>query len=200
MSDQAVPNLLRHRIKFLAIVAVFLLPFIAGWLALYVFDYRPGSKNYGDLVQPVKPLQFPSMNAINDKSLDQAFWSKWTFVLLDRQGCTELCQQNLYYLRQMRIALGRDVDRVQNVLLTDQALSAEFNQFLQEYPDLTVVQNTPAEVFKLFTLDGRTVPGSAPMLYLIDPANNLMMTYPASHDASAVLSDMRRLLKVSQIG
>ena len=36
--------------------------------------------------------------------------------------------------------------------------------------------------------------------YLIDPAGNLMMTYPAVNDPASILSDMRRLLKVSQIG
>jgi hypothetical protein len=50
MNAQQPENLLRHRIKFIALIAVFLSPFIAGWMALYVFDLKPTSGNAGQKI------------------------------------------------------------------------------------------------------------------------------------------------------
>ncbi len=196
---QQSPNLLWHRIKLVALISVFLLPFIAGWLAFYVFEYDLGSKNYGTLVQPVRPMSLPPLTDIKGESLDAGFWRKWTFVVLDKQGCGEACQQNLYYLRQLRTALGRDSDRLQNVLILSAAPGDSLMEFLDDYPLLKVITADNPEVFNDFALPGID-PGAEPVLYLIDPLGNLMMSYPAQHDWSAVLSDMRRLLKVSQVG
>ena len=173
MAEQQEKSLLAHRIKFLALIAIFLVPFIASWLAFYVFDYRPGSKNYGDLVQPVRPLEFPLLNSRDNRRLD--------------------------YLRQMRVALGRDVNRVQNLLIMQNPVNRELDGFLTEYPNLTVIDQADQSLLESFRLPG-IEPGETSILYLIDPAGNLMMTYPAVNDPSSILSDMRRLLKVSQIG
>ena len=199
MSEQQEKSLLVHRLKFLALISIFILPFIAAWVALYVFDYRPDSKNYGDLVQPVRPLEFPPMTARDDRELDAEFWSKWTFVILDKGECAKLCRDNLYYLRQLRVALGRDVNRVQNLLIMQQTVGSDLSAFLGEYPDLTVIEQANRPLMEMFRLPDFE-PGETSMLYLIDPAGNLMMTYPAVNDPSSILSDMRRLLKVSQIG
>jgi cytochrome oxidase Cu insertion factor (SCO1/SenC/PrrC family) len=199
MSEKEGKDLLIHRAKLLAIIGILLLPFIAGWLAFYVFEYRPDSQHYGELVQPAKPLQFPELENIRGKILEGEFWQKWTYVLLDNDGCKSLCRDNLYYLRQMRTALGRDMDRVQNLFITRQPLSEELSVFLRDYPKMNAVSDAGEDIFELFDLPGYK-PGEVPMLYLIDPAGNLMMTYPAVNDASSILSDIRRLLKLSQIG
>lgn len=188
-----------HRIKFVALILVFLSPFIAGWLAFYVFEIRPGSRHYGTLVEPVRPLVFPQAQSFDKRQLNAEFWNKWTFVVIDNSGCLQQCRENLYYLRQMRIALGRDTDRVQNVLLLNQSVGSELQQYLQDYPALTVLENSASNMTGLFDLPGFTV-GDTPMLYLIDPAGNLMMTYPAVNKPKSILSDLRRLLKLSQIG
>lgn len=199
MTDQENKNLIKHRIKFVALILVFLSPFIAGWLAFYVFEIRPESSHYGTLVQPVRPLAFPSMLSIDQRELSSPFWKKWTFVIIDNQGCQQQCRQNLYYLRQMRIALGRDTERVQNVLLLAQPAGADIINFLKGYPALTVIDSADLNLTQQFRLEG-IIPGEFPMIYLIDPAGNLMMTFPAINQPKSILSDLRRLLKVSQIG
>ena len=65
MNEDQSQGLLWHRIKLLALVIVFLSPFIGGWMALYVFDIRPTSGNYGELVTPVKSLDWPALEAID---------------------------------------------------------------------------------------------------------------------------------------
>ena len=199
MTEKENKKLLNHRIKFMAIILVFLSPFIAGWLAFYVFEIRPDSRHYGTLVEPVRPLSFPQVKTLDGGQTGSDFWRKWTFVVIDNDGCQQQCQQNLYYLRQMRIALGRDTSRVQNVLILNQSANTVLRQFLKEYPALTVMENPGSKITGLFDLPGVVV-GVTPMLYLVDPAGNLMMTYPAINEPKSILSDLRRLLKVSQIG
>jgi hypothetical protein len=190
---------LMYRVKFIALVSVFFLPFVASWLAFYVFDYRPPSKNYGELVEPVRAMKFAPMTTIDGKRLTQEFWKKWTFVLLDDNGCQQLCRDNLYYLRQMRIALGRDADRVQNLAIFSGVIGPELKDYFKDFPRLSVVNDNNRTFFNEFDLPGKPA-GNVPRLYLIDPAGNLMMTFPARNDPKSILSDMRRLLKVSQIG
>lgn len=192
-------SLLVYRVKFLALIGVFISPFIAGWLAFYVFDYRPVSKNYGELVQPVRSMSFPVLSDVKGDEIPPEFWSKWTFVILHKNDCDELCRKNLYFLRQMRTSLGRDMGRLQNVMMLAGQADQDLQSYISEYPNLTVIPDVGNEVFSSFDMPGIQV-GETSMLYLMDPAGNLMMTYSAVNDPPSILSDLRRLLKLSQIG
>jgi len=176
-------------------------PFIVGWMALYVFDIRPPSGNYGTLVTPVKKLDWPPLETVGGELLPNGFGRRWTLLLFSDDGCAELCRSNLFYMRQLRTLLGRDTLRLQNVLISARPLSAETAIYLQEFPNLTVVQDyrEPA-LYKQFELDGLGTVGGEPRLYLIDPDQNLMMYYPAENDPDLILDDIKKLLKLSQIG
>ena len=56
MNQEVTGRLFWHRVKFLALIVVFLSPFIGGWMALYVFEIRPSSGNYGTLIAPEPPV------------------------------------------------------------------------------------------------------------------------------------------------
>ncbi len=51
MNREESKQLFRHRVKLLSMITIFLLLFIGGWLALYVFEITSGSGNYGSLVR-----------------------------------------------------------------------------------------------------------------------------------------------------
>ena len=195
------PSLFWYRIKLLALVAVFLSPFIGGWLALYVFDLRPASGNYGSLVQPVRTIEWPPLETFDGQRFEAGFGRKWTFLLFAGDACAELCRDNLYYMRQIRTLLGRDAQRLQNVMLSSAPLDDGLRDFLGEYPRLVVVENfRDPDFYRSFELDGVDPVGSAPRLYLVDPDQNLMMYYPAENDHARILEDLKKLMKLSQIG
>ena len=190
-----------YRVKFLALVAVFLSPFIGGWMALYVFDIRPQSGNYGTLVQPVKKLQWPVLESVTGVRYDKGFGKKWSFLLLTRQACAEQCRSNLYYMRQIRTLLGRDTARLQNVLISTPAIDGDLNVYLIDYPNLVVIAGEGQEsLLTQFQIKGAERVGSAPGLYLVDPDQNYMMYYPAEIEHYRVLEDIKKLMKLSQIG
>jgi hypothetical protein len=193
-------GLLGHRIKFIALVLVFVSPFIGGWMALYVFELKPENTNYGNLVQPIIKVHWPVLESPTGERFENGFGRKWTFLLFAQDSCEEQCQSNLFYMRQIRTLLGRDTPRLQNVLVTSGAVNAGLKAFLADYPDLLVIKNTSELLSSQFlTADIERV-GSTPQLYLVDPDNNFMMHYPAQIDHYRVLDDIKKLLKLSQIG
>jgi hypothetical protein len=201
MSQEQPKNLLWHRIKFLTLIVVFLSPFIGGWLALYVFDVKPASGNYGTLVEPVRKLDWPALETRDGEQLEAGFGRKWTLLLFSGESCGELCRSNLFYMRQLRTLLGRDTLRLQNVLISAQPLGEETKIYLEGFPNLKVIEdNRDPVLYRQFELEGNGKVGSSPKMYLVDPAQNLMMHYPSENDQNRVLEDIKRLMKISQIG
>lgn len=205
MNDKVVPeekSLFWHRAKLLGLIGIFLLPFIAGWLALYVFELKPQSGNYGGLVQPVKKVDWPAMKSRDGQVYEGGFGRKWTFILITNDRCSEACRSNLFYMRQSRTLLGRDADRLQNVFISTAGIDDDMEDFLKEYPGLLVFDNFHDKpLLNQFRVDEATGEvGSSPKMYLVDPDQNYMMHYPASADEHRVLDDLRKLMKLSKIG
>jgi hypothetical protein len=111
----------------------------------------------------------------------------------------------LYDTRQVRLALDRDMNRVQRVLIAgDGCCDAQFLH--EQHPDLIAIRATPAAAPLLALLPDRdqggaaASPAQAPRVYLIDPLGNLMMVYPAGARPKGMLEDLKRLLRLSSIG
>ena len=201
MNQEESKSLLWHRIKFLTLIAVFLSPFIGGWLALYVFDIKPSSGNYGTLITPVKRLNWPALETLDGERYETGFGRKWTLLLFAGDACNELCRNNLFYMRQMRTLLGRDTLRLQNVMISSGPLGETTKVYLRDFPNLKVIENYSDDgLYSQFYLDGYGEVGSSPRMYLVDPDQNLMMHYPADNDQDRMLEDIKKLMKLSQIG
>ena len=201
MNEEADNKLFWYRVKFIALVLVFISPFVGGWLALYVFEWRPPSGNYGELVQPVRKLDWPVMQTIDGQTLQAGFGRKWVFLLFADDGCTEQCRQNLYYMRQIKTLLGRDSDRLQNVMVSRRPLGDDLREYLRDYPRIMVIENNrDPKLYRQFQLDGLDPVGASARMYLVDPDQNFMMHFPPQSDEYKVLDDLKKLMKLSQIG
>ena len=172
----------RGRIKLLILAALFSLPVIASWV-IWRFDLVPGSTgNYGTLLKPA-PVPLPA---------DARLKGKWVLVQFDGGACNEACERKLYFMRQVRRAQGREMDRVARLwLITDGA--APRPEVIAAI-DGTVV--APADGRKDFPADG--VP--ADHIYLVDPLGNLMMRFPRDPEPARVIKDLQRLLRASRFG
>jgi hypothetical protein len=84
---------------------------------------------------------------------------------------------------------------VQRVLIAD-AGCCDMQQLLEVHPDLiTVPLGTAVEpLLKLLPA------ADSQRIYLIDPLGNAMMYYEADAGAKGMLEDLKRLLRLSQIG
>jgi hypothetical protein len=101
----------------------------------------------------------------------------------------------------VRIALDRDMDRVQRVFVAQgECCDLEFLRL--QHPDLITVRETPeaAPLLAQLRLSPADNPATEDRLYLIDPLGNLMMFYAPDTKPKGMLEDLKRLLGLSHVG
>jgi hypothetical protein len=176
-------------------------------LAFYLYyghgTWHPGGHvNAGDLIQPAQPLPSLSLPLWDSGTTAPNFLKrKWTFLYVAAGPCAESCRTRLYDTRQVRLALDRDMDRVQRVFVADPDC-CDARWLHEQHPDLITIQAGAAVTPLLALLPGREGASfaAAPRVYLVDPLGNLMMSYAADAKAKGMLEDMKRLLRLSSIG
>jgi cytochrome oxidase Cu insertion factor (SCO1/SenC/PrrC family) len=175
-------------------------------LAFYLYyghvTWRPGGRvNAGALVEPARPLPALALPLLDSGNTDPSFLKgKWTFLYVETGACSEACRTRLYQTRQVRLALDRDMSRVQRVFITD-AGCCDAGFLHGQHPDLISVRGDAAAAPLLALLPGRGASESrAQAVYLIDPLGNLMMIYSGDVKPKGMLEDMKRLLRLSSIG
>jgi len=197
----------RGRRQLLVLAAIFFVPLaVAFWLYYGPSDWRPvGGTNQGDLIDPAVPLPEPDFahSGGADKLSSTLFRGKWTIAYLGAGRCDERCRRALYLSRQSRIALNKDMDRVQRVFLaTDGCCDQEF--LLAEHPDLVVVplgdDATSRSLLERFPALGDVPAPAAGRLWIVDPLGNLVLSYSERSPDKALLSDLEKLLRLSHIG
>jgi hypothetical protein len=172
----------RGRTKLALLAAFFALPIAASWL-IWTFDLVPGvTGNYGTLLPP-KPVALPP---------DPALKGKWILVQFDGGACGEACERKLYFMRQVRRAQGKEMQRVARLWFVTDAKAPR--------PEvLAAIEGTvvaPAAGRVDFPAENSTVDH----LYLVDPLGNLMMRFPRDPDPARVIKDIQRLLRSSSFG
>jgi cytochrome oxidase Cu insertion factor (SCO1/SenC/PrrC family) len=187
------------------LIAVALMFFAPLGLAFYLYyghgAWAPGGRvNAGELVQPprsVPPLTLPlKVGGVTDLEFLKG---KWTFLYVQHGRCAEDCGRHLYDTRQVRLALDRDMDRVQRVFIGD-ADCCDMGALREAHPDLIMILASPADEPLLGLLPGFAGRENSDAVYLIDPLGNLMMRYAADTKSKGMLEDMKRLLRLSHIG
>ena len=198
---------LSSRQAFVLLALLFMTPAFVAWVMHNSSEqgWRPeGTTNQGTLIHPARPLTLPAEIVVGEQPAAEYLQGLWTLLYLGDGDCDAACNENIYKMRQIRIAQNENMRRIQRVyLVRDEALSPELQVLLEkEYRDMAV-QLISAEQFEqldpLFRVD------DGPLLetervYIIDPLGNLMMYYPPDADPGGMLKDLKKLLKYSKIG
>lgn len=179
------------------LVLLFFGPLAVALFLYYDTDWRPGgTNNHGELVVPAIPSPAVDLPTADGSRTGPEFLRHhWSLVYLGRDACEEACREALYNGRQMRLALGRLMDRVERVYLFV-GPPPEPGFVAAEHPDLLVADASGAEARAL--LEAFT--GQAEGYWLVDPLGNVMMRYPADQAPRGMLEDLKRLLRLSRIG
>ena len=185
------------RLKMLLVLLVCAAPVIASYFTYYVI--RPeGRRNHGELITP--PVEMPDLQ-VRDERGDVVpltrLKGQWLLVVVGGGACDAACQENLYFQRQLREALGKDKDRLDRVwFITDDA--PVDNSLLPALNQSQVLR------LKAEALQGWLKPAAdhalADHLYLVDPMGNWMMRFPAHMNvssASKTKRDLERLMRAS---
>lgn len=185
----------------MSVVALFILPFvIASWFYKQTVKTEVwGTSNKGLLVRPVRALSdFTLFDQTGEQYNAKRFLGHWTLVFISPEYCDEPCKKNIYHMRQIWISLGKDANRLQRLLVfTTIEQKQQLMDFLKAYPQtLLVVDENEQLVGQIETARS----SDEPAIMLIDPLGYIMMSFPQAMDPQDILKDLRKLLKISQIG
>lgn len=186
------------------LLVLFIGPLVIAWFMVIEGD-KLGSSNYGQLIQPPLDItQLPLLDTNGNTFAQTQFKDHWIMVYVEPDSCRELCQKNLYFMRQIRLATGKDMNRVERVLITftDQPNDPQLSNLLTSVYPGTLHLLVAKKQFQQFIapLSTSTLALQQGSFYLVDPHGNVMMYYPAEVKPSWIFKDLTRLLKVSQIG
>lgn len=189
----------------LIVLAMFALP-VAIASYLYKDSWRPAKTgNYGELIQPPREVPDMPLTSVDKKYIRFAdLKGRWSLVYASPGKCEATCLKRLYYIRQIHTAFAKELDRVQEVLITlDSAPDAALAGKLKEYPRVKVISGPQASL-AILADKLRGAAGSNEELtgriYIIDPQGFVMMRYPAEPDPAGIRRDIEKLLKYSWVG
>jgi hypothetical protein len=181
-----------------AVILVCAAPLIASYLSYYVIKPQ-GRNNYGELIDPRRyPIPDLHASTLDGKpaSLND-YRGKWLLVDVGSGDCDEACQKRLYYTRQLRLAQGKEMDRIERIwLITDD--KPVDTMLIREYDGMRMLRVNAATLDAWLPAEAGAKP--AEHMYIIDPLGNLMMRFPRNADPNKVKKDIARLLRASSIG
>ena len=196
-----------NRQSIVLLLLLFLAPTLIAWLMLKSGGglIPEGSTSHGTLVEPPRMIDLPAnIGTRTDMTLTADYLrGKWTLVYIGDAQCDEVCLQNFYKMRQVRLAQNENVRRVQRLfLLTGKEIPEALSTILEKYPGMEVALLSPDQAgatVPLFEVDGLAAPGSE-RDYLVDPLGYLMMYYAPDAEPKGMLKDLKKLLKYSRFG
>lgn len=165
--------------------------------ALFFYYVSPpaGRMNHGDLLQPT-PLPEQAMPLLPGGEFHFGqMKGRWLLVQIDSGSCAAHCREKLYSMRQIRLAQGKDMVRLERVwLVSDTGIPAP--ELLKEFEGTLVVRAAGSPLLAAFPAPA----DRAAHLYVIDPQGNLMMRFPENPEPTRMIKDLQRLLRPSRIG
>ena len=188
----------KGRWKLLAVILVCASPIILSYLAYYVIKPQ-GRTNYGAFIDPrAYPIPALGTTMLDGKAITlDAYKGKWIMLQIDGGECPAICEKKLHDMRQLRLAQGKEMSRVERVwLITD---NKPLDTILLREFDGTNMLRAQADTVRAWlpTEEGTTM---FDHIYMIDPLGNLMMRFPKDADPNKIKKDVTKLLKASSIG
>ncbi len=192
----------RSRLKLILVFALFFGPLFVAvvWYHGLGAVYAPRSSvNHAPLITPPAALaDFRNLRLDGSLLEMDGLRGYWTVVHRLERACGSDCEVSLYNTRQTRLALGKDATRVRRILLgDDQGL---MTAAVQAHPDMEIVLRGEGG------LEEQVIPVASEMnagpddALLIDPLGNVMMLIPVTINPSDLLKDLKKLMKLSQVG
>ena len=199
MSNQLNKN---HKI-ILLIFGMTIIPFIFAW----IIQQNPqllvsGRTNIGKLITPPVTTERSDLTGFDPFSRDNLteLGGRWVMInVIPNSDCNEVCRDALHKTKQLRLMMNKDLTRTRRVVIVFQDVDP-VNAETWWQQDTRLLRAEPNKTFRNKLLEIRK--GSIPegMLFLMDPLGNLMMQYEPGFDPYDVKKDLKKLLRISQIG
>ena len=191
----------------LIMAAIFIGPMLLAYILVnnmhFFGDFN--TRNHGELIDPAKPLQDVTLSRTNGGEFKLSdLRNKWVMVYIGTASCDSKCSENLYKMRQSRLAQGGELKRITRLYISvDGKPSGTLQNVLAEHQGLEVVYGSSSQiqqVLKQFDLTRQAVADEKVGMFIVDPLGNLVMRYQTGFEAKGLVKDLSLLLKASYIG
>lgn len=192
MSKEITPRTRKR--KLLLLMTLMIAPIALSYL-LFFWGAPSGRVNYGELIE-VKVLPDIALRKTDGVTFNiSQLRGKWIMLVVDSGMCDESCRKKLYFMRQIRLMQKTEMERIERVWLIDDDKIPK-SGILKDFKGTVLINAKGSEMLK-------AIPAKISQhdhIYMIDPLGNLMMRFPKDVDPSRMAKDLKRLLKISQIG
>lgn len=202
-SEEISPERVRRgRRMALLLFAIGFGPMILATVMFYTGWMNPtGKSNHGELVQPPVPIAGLQMQGAGGSPLATRFGPELTepewMLMVVAEDCGAECEDLLYRARQVNIALGKRANRVNRAAWVGEMSTDLDQRWSAEYSSMERLKLAPgADPSWPAGVD----PAQQPRILVVDPFGNIVMHYGQEHTGKQMLTDLKRLLKLSQIG
>ncbi|KAF3977611.1 MAG: hypothetical protein HFP77_06185 [Methylococcales symbiont of Iophon sp. n. MRB-2018] len=184
------------------ILLVSIIPFVyAGYLAKNT-DWIEKGTNNGELIIPPITTEINEFIGFDPFSRQNMVEIKGHWVLINvitSKECREFCLQAIHKTKQLRLMMNKELTRIRRlVVIIPEVDNKMAKQWWKEDTRLLRATASPSLLQKLKSIRKADIPEG--MLFLMDPFGNLMMQYGADFDPYKVKKDLKKLLRISQIG
>lgn len=190
MSDQRS----RSKLQFLLIATLFVAPLLLATIMYSFGRWLPaGSTNHGAVLQPVKNLADELPRFVLPAGVD----GLWLMIYRNESStCDSMCRDALLRLRQSRLMLGNDMNRVARLFLHGD--TAPDTVFIDTH-HAGLITRTDEALQDLLERQqpAGTINGG---IFLVDPMGNLVMYFSPDIAPAEMVDDIKHLLDLSRIG
>lgn len=168
---------MRKNLVLLILIIIFSLPGAAAWLFYSHPEWlKAATTNKGTLLTP--PELVSELGAR----------SKWRLILWQNDNCQKDCLVQLDKLARIRLALGRRLYEVDEVLLmpSDKSIKVDAAEKMLQEQDIRVLQ--------LNGKQARPILAEETQFFIASPDNYLVLKYPLQAKSEAIYQDIKKLL------
>ncbi|MDH5516323.1 MAG: SCO family protein [Gammaproteobacteria bacterium] len=158
--------------------------------------------NRGEFVRPgVQLLDMKLKSLDGTDATEKQLYGHWHLMYFMNANCDKQCEEKIYTIRQIKTSLHKESPRFVNLLIHfDENINAEFKKKIESHYSNFDRYIGKKEVFNeaLEYADNEMIEKN--IIFIVDPIGNVILKYSNDKTAKDIISDIKRLLKASQIG
>jgi len=180
------------------VVFAFVAPAVVAYLMYFFGDIRSFT-NHGEILNPVVDISALKLRDEENQLIPRdTLTYKWRMISFVGADCDESCKKRIHDMRQIHKSLAKDQHRVIRMIVHLDAPSTELNALIaREHPNALNMYGDEKDISSALGDSARIHQNET---YIMDPIGNVMMRFTQDQPNQLLLKDLKKLLKVSQIG
>lgn len=210
----------KFKLTFLLLIAVLPVSLATWFFGVREVEGVRSTTNRGELIIPVMDITEFDLRDENNVILFESFEvlvehidednydpKPWMLIYLGTETCESICDERLYFLRQMHRRLNAESSRVLryyvNVNENNKPIDEQTEvMFAEAFPEMKLAQSKKSALLNALA---RTVPEgldpvSSHYIYVVDPLGNVMLYFTPENTVEEILKDIDKLLDQSSLG